>query len=396
MVYDSRARGLGGDFLNIMNVMTGDLWAGAEVQLYNTIHELNRQGDHSLMIVLFSKGELYFKLEKEGFPVFLINEEEVNGLSICFRLSKLIREHGPDVVHVHDYKSHITSAIAKVLAKNKCHIIRTLHGLKILPRTIKIFKSFVLSLIENSLLRHNTSCIVAVSKDIEKTLRNTYRTANVFYINNAIKQPTKDECGDPGAVRKDYNVAAGVLWIGAASRLVDVKNIGMLIDAAKIIKDNNCCNFKVYIFGDGPKKESLQQKINDHELSDTVTLQGYNNNIVPIINAFSVFVNSSNHEGLPMSILESMAVETVPVCTRVGGMQELIEDSISGLLVEPGNAAQLADALMRLCDNRGLIKNLGTGAKARVSFNYSIESSVESLLSLYETFSKVRQKNECV
>jgi len=132
----------GGSALNIINVITGDLWAGAEVQLYYTINELVEVSNYNYIVILFSKSELYSKLMKnENLTVFVLDENIKNSIQICIELSRLIKNYQPEIVHVHDYKSHIIAAIAKLIVRSNCKIIRTLHGLKIKPHTIKYFKS---------------------------------------------------------------------------------------------------------------------------------------------------------------------------------------------------------------------------------------------------------------
>jgi len=363
--------------------MTGDLWAGAEVQLYNTMCELVKQSHDNFPVVLFSNGELYRKLMSLNQNIYLLDEENLSSMNICFELSKLIRKERPSIIHVHDYKSHITAAIAKLIVKSDCKIIRTLHGLKIIPRTIKMLKSSALSFVEYILLRNYTSCIIAVSTDIKNILLNKYPNTKVQQINNAINIPAEYGISNREDVRKLFNIKNDEIWVGAASRLVKVKNIGLLIDAVSYIRKQSECKLKVSVFGEGPEKNSLLQKIKNLGLDDMITLHGHNNDIIPILNAFDIFVNCSQHEGLPMSIIEAMSVGTVPVCTRVGGMQEIIQDKRNGLLVDPDNAIELAKAILQLSDEKNMRESMGNNAITRVKQDYSIEKSVSSLLTLY-------------
>ena len=368
----------------IIHVIPGDLWAGAESQVYYTIRQLIRRLDHEVMVVLFNKKELYQRLCSESVSIHVIDEEKYNSLVICSRIKELIKNTCPDIVHVHEHKSHILAFFAKLMAGSHCKIIRTLHGQTAAPFTIKYISTSMILQLEKILLQYLTDGIIAVSKDIERMLKEKYKNTRIYQINNAVQIPSVGEINST-EIREQFDVGADVFWVGTAARLVGVKNLDMLIDAAKILKEKNIEDFKVSIFGEGSLEKTLQQKIARYGLTNNVHLHGHHNSFIPIVKSLDVFVLTSLNEGLPISLLEAMSVGTVPVCTKVGGMQEVIEDSKSGFLVESNNATQLAEVLLFLYNNKELRATLGSNAKNRVQEKYSIENNVKTLLELYES-----------
>jgi len=368
----------------IMHVIPGDLWAGAESQVYSTIRVLNRLSVHEVAVVLFNKKELYKRLDDDNVTIHVIDEETNNSFVLCSKIKNLIVKICPDVVHVHEYKSHILTVFAKLLSGSNCKIVRTLHGQTASPFSIKYIKVFIILLLEKILLRYLTDYNIAVSKDIEYMLKRKYKNTRICQINNAVHMPLEVNI-DSTDTRIQFGVGVNTFWLGTAARLVGVKNLDMLISAAKILKEKNVVDFKVSIFGEGPLEKTLQQKIDLYDLKDNVYLHGHNNDLLPVLTALDVFVLTSFNEGLPMSLLEAMSVGTVPVCTKVGGMKEVIEESKSGYLVESNNASQLADVLLFLYNNKELRVTFGNNAKNRVREKYSMENNVKTLLGLYES-----------
>ena len=110
-----------------MHVASGDLWAGAEVQLYTLAKTLHSQTDAIVSVVLFNHGTLEHKLRVAGIHVVVIDESALNGIQILLRLVRNIREQRPDVIHTHRIKENILGSIAAILC---CNIpsLRTVHG----------------------------------------------------------------------------------------------------------------------------------------------------------------------------------------------------------------------------------------------------------------------------
>lgn len=367
--------------MQITHIIPGDLWAGAESQVYYTISQFVRSERHDVSIILFNEGELYHRLSRENITIYIIDESVYGDVTICKMIMNILKELNPDIIHAHEYKSHILSMIAKLLSANQCKIVRTYHGQTVTPFKIK---PLAISFLEKIVLRFCTDRIIAVSKDIQSEFRKKYPEARVSLISNAIP-PYADNKQESNIVRSRYGIGQDILWIGTAVRLVEIKNIDMLIDAAEELRQCSGKEFRVSIFGEGPLEGRLKKKVEAYHLDDNVILHGQCNNIYPVFKALDIFVLTSLNEGLPMSLLESMSVGTVPVCTSVGGIPEVIEDEVNGFLVDSNNASQLADVLLRLNNNRDIVSNMGILAQNDVLKRFSLDKAVSTLSKLYES-----------
>ncbi len=160
----------------------------------------------------------------------------------------------------------------------------------------------------------------------------------------------------------------------------------MIIETSRILERDKIIKFAVSIFGDGPLRNNLKNMIERYKLSHVVHLHGHHADILPIISALDVFVLSSHNEGLPMSLIEAMSVGTIPVCTKVGGIQEVIHDGVDGYLVKPNNYEQMAAVLKSIAlDSEKKREIMKMNAREKIMKDYSIQKSTSMLDSLYES-----------
>ena len=137
------------------------------------------------------------------------------------------------------------------------------------------------------------------------------------------------------------------------------------------------------ILGHGPEEERLRGLIDELGVAGEVQLIGRREDIADVVRALDVAVLSSKYEGMPLAIIEYMAGGAPIVSTAVGGVPELIEDGVHGLLVSPEDPAELAAAMQRLLEDRALAERLGQAAQQRQRANYDLDVVVRRLQELY-------------
>lgn len=142
-------------------------------------------------------------------------------------------------------------------------------------------------------------------------------------------------------------------------RFVPQKNLGLLIDAFADIA-SEFPSYTLWIYGEGPERPMLEQKIVDYALTDRVLLPGYSNNIYADINDAALFVSSSDYEGISNSMLEAIAMGIPCVCTDCppGGAAETIEDGVNGLLVPVNDRTAMANAMRRVLKDNELAERM--------------------------------------
>lgn len=168
------------------------------------------------------------------------------------------------------------------------------------------------------------------------------------------------------------------------SGLTDWKNINVLLEAMKILKEQNFDQIFLYVAGDGPERDNLELKIKEYSLGEHVNLLGYQKNIGALLKNSDVYVHPAYSEGFGIAITEAMMAEKPIIVSDAGALPELIQHKQSGLIVDPFDSNAWADAIITLFKDRKFAKKLGKSAKSRVEKEFSIEKYVDNYKQLYE------------
>lgn len=149
--------------------------------------------------------------------------------------------------------------------------------------------------------------------------------------------------------KTEYSPGKRIITVG---RLNKQKNHELLIDAFSKIA-NEVLDRNVYIYGEGPLRDKLQEKIDSFGLSNRIFLMGTTNNVAEVLSTSEVFVLCSDYEGMPNALLEALAVGVPSISTDCpcGGPRMIIQNKSNGLLVKVGDADSLADALRSLIND---------------------------------------------
>jgi glycosyltransferase involved in cell wall biosynthesis len=170
----------------------------------------------------------------------------------------------------------------------------------------------------------------------------------------------------------------------AVGRLSREKAHRDLLHAAALLRERYpALPFRVVVAGDGPERSALQKARNRLGLGAEVIFAGHQENIGPYYGMARVLALPSHTEGSPNVVLESMASGLPVAATAVGGVPEIVQDGVTGLLVAPGDPAAMADAIARLVREPELAGRLASAARTRVVEEYSREAYRRSLVGFY-------------
>jgi glycosyltransferase involved in cell wall biosynthesis len=289
------------------------------------------------------------------------------GQIVCiFRLYRLFKTLGIEVVQAHTYYANLYASIAARLAGVKV-VMTTEHGQASWKRPTH-------HLIERRIISPLVSMRVAVSNDIRniRVLSGDVSATKITVINNCVVIPE---------TKASHNIKER-LKIGTVGRLVPAKDYQTLIRAfGKVIGDG--FNAELTIVGDGPERARLEKEVQDLVLYEHVTFAGFQANVDIFLNEFDIFVLTSITEGIPIAMLEAMAKGLPVVATIVGGIPEVLQDNVDGLLVESSNPQMIADTLKRLINDRFLRIRLGEAAREKIKSSFCSESVCKQYEQLY-------------
>ena len=124
---------------------------------------------------------------------------------------------------------------------------------------------------------------------------------------------------------------------------------------------------KLIIVGEGALQEALEARITELKLTDSIILTGYRDDVPRLLRQFNVFVLPSLTEGMPNSLIEAMACSLPCIASNIRSCQELIEDNVTGLLIDPLNIAMIADKVIYILENSNVAKSMGNAARRKIS-----------------------------
>lgn len=184
----------------------------------------------------------------------------------------------------------------------------------------------------------------------------------------------------------------GRVRIRSSGRLVEKKGFIYLIEACRILADRGL-DFECTIAGNGPLEEALRESIRALKLGDRVTMTGEalkQEDIPAFAHSGTVYclpcvwASDNDADGLPQMLMESMASGLPAISTRLVGIPDLIVDGETGLLVEPNNAEQVADAIQRIAGDPALAERLAQAGRDHILKNFELETALQPLMDYYQ------------
>ena len=283
-------------------------------------------------------------------------------------LLALICRRRPDIVHASSSKAGILGRLAAWLAGVPIRIF-TVHGWAFaayagLPgRLYRVAERWMLP------FTSATICVAEYERRVG-IAAGACRAEQTVVIPNAVQVSAL-----PRAVQR-----AGVVELISVGRLRAPKDF---ITLARALARLERGSFRASLIGDGPDRSMIEAELEQLGLGDSVRLLGDRSDVPRLLAAADVFVCSSRSEGMPISIIEAMAAGLPVVASAVGGVPEMVDDERTGLLVAPGAAAALADALARLIGDRALREQMGRAGRRDALQRYDLPPFRRAHLELY-------------
>jgi glycosyltransferase involved in cell wall biosynthesis len=292
------------------------------------------------------------------------------------------RQHRPDVVHTHLYNADSYARLAAWLAGVPA-LFTTRHSTVPWPSAARRWIARSLSRVTNA--------TIACGAEVERMLVTQEGIARerVRTVANGINL-RRFESASGTRLRAELGVADTQVLIGVIGRLHPLKGHADLILALTQLYREGL-DFQCIFVGGGDLHDALQRDVDEAGLNGVVRLLGQRSDMPDVLAAIDIFAMPSRREGLPMALLESMAMARAVLATAVGSIPEVITDGENGMLVEASNPSRLAEALARLLRDAPLRQRLGAAALATVKARYSSTQTAQAYEALYEQALSVRR-----
>lgn len=358
--------------------------------------------------------ELSKALQKQGHKVWVITDrsrfggkryEEIDGikiyrthfrrvkligtilyyLAIWFRMARLIKEEGIDILHIHSLDPDAVSGrFVRNIPK-----VETEHSSRFL-RDMETGKSLVL----NKWLMNSADFVIGTSQElVEAVIKLGINKDKTRFISNGV-DAGRFHPGVGGVGIKDkYGVKPGEPVILCSRRLEPKNGVGYLIESIpRVIEASPDARFLVV--GDGNEGEKLRQRVSELKISNEVIFTGrVANSEMPAYYAISdIVVLPSLMEATSIAGLEAMATGKPLVATNIGGIPQIVDDGKTGILVPAGDSEKLAQGMISLLKDDTKRRTMGIAARKKVEADFSWDIIAQETLGLYNEVIELRGK----
>jgi glycosyltransferase involved in cell wall biosynthesis len=356
---------------------------GVEQLLAMSVPYLSRQDfSYEIVYMLPWKDKLVGHFTANGIPVSCLDTRSPADLRVISRLTSYLKERRPDLLEIHLPYPGIIGRFAGKLARIK-PIVYVEHSLAVQKN---LYRLHFLSYLGNILTYSLNDYIVAVSEDTHRDVRRhcpggmptsvVYNGINLAGLN--------EKRYDIAGTRKSLGIPADHKVVGHVANLLPKKRQEDLLRAAqRVLAASPGVTF--VIVGRGPLEKKLKETARHLGIQDNVIFTGFVEDLYEVMQTFDVFVMSSSYEGFGISLAEAMAMGKPAIATRTGGMTEVIEDGVSGLLVEPRNPEGLAGSILTLLDDDNMRMTMGRAARERIIQRFDVRKRVAAMENLYRS-----------
>jgi len=315
-------------------------------------------------------------IERQGGRVFYSDYGRLNPASLL-DIARVARQTQTDLLHLHGYKACTLGRIVGALLGMPV----VLHEHAVFP-TMPPYQKLADWLLAPLNDRVVVNCEAVAEFCVE---RRSMDPENIEIIFNGVPLDEFREVSDSAAAEaaEELGIGADTPVVGTVARLEEQKGITHFLNAVPAVKEE-CPDVKVLIVGDGTLRGALEEEARQLGIADNVIFTGERRDVPRLYKLMDVKVISSIYEGTTLTVFEAMATGTPVVATTVDGVEEVIEDGATGMLVPPKDAASIAEVVTDLLTNPDRARLLSERAEQAVK-QYDVRTSMRRIENLYET-----------
>jgi len=357
----------------------------------------------------------YFAARHNVEPLYIKEMSRELSLKDAVSLVKLFRmmlREQPDIVHTHTAKAGTVGRAAAFLYKwltpgtligrpRRVRVVHTFHG-HVFHSYYGKSKTRLFILIERALARFATDRIITITRQQFEEINGDIRVGRPDQFDvvplGIDLSAFEDDGTKRAAFRLELKAAENELLVGFVGRLTEIKNIPLLLEAAKIyFGSTEAPKVRIVIVGDGHLRKALEAKADEFGIADRVVFTGNREDADVVYAGLDVVALTSLNEGTPLSLIEAMAAGRPVISTEVGGVVDLLGEKREeldgfavcerGVSVGSGDAAGFANGLIYLAKNERLRFGLSEAGRRFVNAVYSKERLIEDIRSLYRRLS---------
>lgn len=323
--------------IRVLHISTPLSWRGGEQQLAYTFHELQQAGIWQMLLCPEGSTMADYCANHQ---LNYATAPKRNSMDTAFasKLAELVKREKIGIVHAHDSHAHTFCVMASLLYRMKAPIV--LHRRVDYP----VSKSFL------SRYKYNhpqIKKIICVSHEVKKVLSQSLKNPDKAIVIHSGIDTRKFAFPPHNLLREELGIDASKNIIGNVAAITQQKDYFTFVKAAKLIHQE-VTDTHFVVIGDGDQKEEIQNLVKESGLEKAFSFLGFRSEIHQLLPCLDILMFSSEKEGLGTTIIDAFAAKVSVVATRAGGIPELVEHGVTGLLADVKNEQMLAENVIDL------------------------------------------------
>jgi glycosyltransferase involved in cell wall biosynthesis len=321
------------------------------------------------------KDALVGDLEALEVPTRCLEVQNERDLRWAARLRRRLVDEPVDILHAHSpYPAGIARLVVRTLPRRiRPRLVYTVHN---------TFHSFSTpTRILNGITYPLDDADLAVSVEVHDTIWSHLQGRTEIVVHGVLLDRVRAALAERDATRAELGLAPGEPVVGTIANFRAQKDYPNLLATARLLLDRGWPG-RIVAVGQGPLEAEMRARHEQLGLGDRVLLLGQRDDAVRVLAACDVFTMASDNEGLPVALMEALALGLPVAATRVGGIPEAVTDGVEGLLVPPKNPEALADAIATITTDPSLRAAMADAAR-RAGERFDIRIAAHRIEQLY-------------
>lgn len=372
--------------IRIHYLITDSNFGGTEASVGRLARGMMQRGYQISICSIKKPGYMAEEFKRQGMEFYSLNlPSNINwdypfflffGL---FRWRKILKREMPDIIHSFLFQSNLLASIssfpwAKVGSKKA-----VISSVRCINRDKSRWRIFL-----DRWALGKSKVILAVSRAVRLTYleREKIQPAQIRVVYHGVERIFFEDRTDKLDLREKLGIQKQEYLIGTVARLHKDKGIVTLLESMALVV-RSVPHIRLLIIGNGPEKDRLLKMARGLGIMNHVIFTGFQSHVIPWMASLDIFCLTSEEEGLPQSLLEAMALGKPVVVTRVGGVTEIINDPMCGILIPPGDPKALSNAVIDLLHRPEKAKKMGKAGRERIKRDFLLEHTLDQMEDIY-------------
>lgn len=349
---------------------------GGESHVLDLVEELDKS-IFEPVVLSFTAGPMIDRLKAMGIKTYVVHTEKPFDVTKWQQVKQILIDEQIELVHAHGTRAN--SNVFWAASQLKLPVVYTVHGWSFHPDQNPLVRFVRVK--SEKFLAQRANVTICVSDNNQRDALKEFKLPNSIVIKYGINLKKFNPQNTFKDVRAEYGIDDHTTVVGYIARITVQKDPFTLMKA--IAKVPQALNVKFLVIGDGDLKPNMLKLAKELGIESRIIFSNFRQDVPDVLNAIDIYCLPSLWEGLPIGLLEAMAMKKAIVASAVDGTKEVITDGKNGLLVSPQSPDALAAALTMLISDPALVDTFGEKAYEVMKEQFSVASMSRKVERIY-------------